>query len=149
MAFHGEAFLSRCPTVLARRSSDIEVTNAHKAIASALVANGQVDEAISYANAILGTFQRAFVQDSTFGALVEAGELERAVTVAKSISVRQQRAQAMATVGEVLVAQGEIELARDVLAEMPRTALWQDPVDESIEEAPARLERALSAATSQ
>ena len=135
--------------VLPSQASDIEVNNAHKAIASALAANGEINEAIAYANAISGMFQRAFVQDSLSGVLAEAGELEAAVALAKSISVRQQRAQALATVGEVLVAGGEIELARAVLAEMPRTALWQDPVDESVEESRARLERALSSATSQ
>jgi len=148
-AVAAEGQIELAKDLLPSRSSDIEVTNAHKAIASALVATGRFDEAIAYANAISGDFQRAFVQDNTSGALAKAGELETAMTLAKSISVRQQRAQAMATVGEALVARGEIELARDMLAEMPRFALWQDPVDESIEKARARLERALDLATNQ
>ena len=53
----------------------------------------------------------------------------------------------MATVGETLVAQGEVELARSVLEAIPQQFpwknlpwnLWQDPVDESAEEARARL----------
>ena len=126
---------------------DIETTNAHKAIASALIASGQIDEAVAYANGISDTFQRAFVQDSTSGALAEAGEIDSALTLAKSISVQQQRSQAMATVGETLVAQGEVELARSVLEAIPQQFpwknlpwnLWQDPVDESAEEARARL----------
>jgi tetratricopeptide (TPR) repeat protein len=124
-------------------AADIDTTNAHKAIASALVASGKIHEAVSYANAIPGTFQRSFVQDSTSGALAVAGEIAAALALAKSISVRQQRAQAMATVGEVLAARGEVELARDVLAELPRWGLWEDPVDESLDDARARLTGAI------
>jgi tetratricopeptide (TPR) repeat protein len=137
--------------LLSSGASDIEITNAHKAIASALIANGQIEEAVAYANGISDTFQRAFVQDSTSGALAEAGDLDSALTLAKSISVHQQRSQAMATVGEILVSQGEVELARDVLEEIPQRVswknfplnLWQDPVDESAEEARARLTLAI------
>ncbi len=132
--------------VLSDAPPDIETTTAHKAITSALVAAGQFDEAIAYADALFGKFQRAFVQDSTAGALADAGELEKALALAKSISVRQQKAQAMATVGEELVERGEIALARDLLAEMPRFAFWQDPVDESLDQARDRLTRALEAA---
>jgi len=137
--------------LLSSGGSDIETTNAHKAIASALIASGQIDEAVAYANGISDTFQRAFVQDSTSGALAEAGEIDSALTLAKSISVQQQRSQAMATVGEILVAQGEVELARDLLEAIPQrfswknllSNLWQDPVDESAEEARARLTLAI------
>lgn len=137
--------------LLSSGASDIETTIAHKAIASALIANEQIDEAVAYANGISDTFQRAFVQDSTSGALAEAGEIDIALTLAKSISVHQQRSQAMATVGEVLVARGDVELARDVLEEIPQrfswknllSNLWQDPVDESAEEARARLTLAI------
>lgn len=137
--------------LLSSGGSDIETTNAHKAIASALIASGQINEAVAYANGISDTFQRAFVQDSTSGALAEAGEIDSALTLAKSISVQQQRSQAMATVGEILVAQGEVELARDLLEAIPQrfswknllSNLWQDPVDESAEEARARLTLAI------
>ncbi len=53
----------------------------------------------------------------------------------------------MATVGEILVLRGQIQAARDVLAEMPRFALWDDPVDELVNEAAPASRRALDASS--
>jgi tetratricopeptide (TPR) repeat protein len=134
--------------VVPDEASDIEVTNAHKAIVSALVANGQADDAIAYTNALTGPFLRSYVQDSTSEALARAGEIEAAMAMAESILVHQERAQAMATVGEILLASGEAELARDLLARFPRTGFWEDPTTESIDEARSRLEHAIVSAAS-
>lgn len=134
--------------VLPSGAPGIEVTNAHKAIASALVLAGRTDEAIAYADALPGPFRRSYVQDSTAGALAAIGEFGLALALADRISLGQQRAQALASVGEILVAQGEVDRARDILARFPSVSIWKDPVDESIDEARTRLEQAIDAAVS-